>query len=803
MASPTLPITGGHVDLEHRLVIRGARRERLTEREAALLAFLAARPGRYVTPEALLVEVWGYAPGVHSRTVYATAGRLRAKLEEDPEAPAHLESARGLGYRFTPLAAGLPAPVDAFVGRADELAALAALMARARLVTLLGPGGAGKTRLALRWAEGRGAVFCDLSAARSTADVRRAIASAGAPLVVLDNFEQVVDAAAESVAPWLAADATRRALVTSRHALQLRGEHLLAVGPMSGADGAALFRVRARAAGAGAGAGADYTPATLEALVQRLDGLPLAIELAAARSTLLPPERLGLDTLGSAPADAPARHRTLDAVLGWSWSLLSEADRAALVAASVFRGGFTAEAAAAVLDAADPLGALERLRARSMVSAREGRFSLLESVRAYAARRSPALAADAEDRHAAWFARWGAETAQAIEVFGRQDRLAALAAELDNLLAVAERRPGGPLGIQALMAAFPALRHRGGWESYLERLERVPRPWPAALHYQRADVDFLRGEPARALAGLDAAGAGADLLLETRIARAVARIHYNRNQLDEAVEAWTRAAALADRCGAPHLRGSTLESLGILALARGELDAAEGYHQRALALARTAGARQLEAHVIMNLGNVRRRLGRTDEALACFQEALATMRALGNRVDEGFLLKNIALVAMDRGDPEAIDQALREARAFTERHRLERIRAEVLWCQGRAAHARGALAEAEALLREAVLLFRERGVQRLLGLGLAHQGAVLADRGRLAEAEAALVEAAAVIAAMGDPKGRAALAACEGHLALARGEPLDPLLAEARRGQALSDDVRWALRVLEVAAAAE
>ena len=749
MASRTLPITGGHVDLEHRLVIRGARRERLTEREAALLTFLAARPGRFVTPEALLVEVWGYAPGVRSRTVYATAGRLRAKLEVDPEAPAHLESARGLGYRFTPLAAGLPAPVDAFVGRAAELAALAALMARARLVTLLGPGGAGKTRLALRWAEGRGAVFCDLSAARSTGDVRRALASAGAPLVVLDNFEQVVDAAAESVTPWLAADPTRRALVTSRHALQLRGEHLLAVGPMSAADGAALFRVRARAAGAAE----DFTPATLEALVQRLDGLPLAIELAAARSTLLPPERLGLDTLGSAPADAPARHRTLDAVLGWSWSLLSEADRAALVAASVFRGGFTAEAAAAVLDVADPLGALERLRSRSMVSVREGRFSLLESVRVYTAGRSPALAAAAEDRHAAWFARWGAETARAIEVLGRQDRLAALAAELDNLLAVADRRPGGPLGIQALLAAFPALRHRGGWESYLERLERVPRPWPAALHYQRADVDFLRGEPARALAGLDAARAGADLLLETRIARAVARIHYNRNQLDEAVEAWTRAAALADRCAAPHLRGSTLESLGILALARGELDAAEGYHQRALALARTAGARQLEAHVIMNLGNVRRRRGLPEEALACFQEALTIMRALGNRVDEGFLLKNVALVAMDRGDPDAIDQALREARVFTEQHRLERIRAEVLWCQGRVAHARGALAEADA-----------------------------------------------VITAMGDPKGRAALAACGGHLALARGEPLDPLLAEARRGRALSDDVRWALRVLEAAA---
>ena len=276
----------------------------------------------------------------------------------------------------------LPAERDSFVGRGADLTALGRrLREGARLVTLHGPGGMGKTRLALRyawaWRGGYpgGVWFCDLSQARSLDGLLQAVAhgldvplSGGDPvtqlgravagrehcLLILDNFEQVAAHAADSLGRWLEAAPSARFIVTSRELLRLPGEHTLALAPLPGADAVELFHQRAMAAYSG------YMPlavdeAVVGELVEMLDGLPLAIELAAPRVRVMAPEDL-LARMGdrfrllASERGRPQRQATLYATLQWSWELLSVAEQSALAQMSVFEGGLNWAAAEAVIE---------------------------------------------------------------------------------------------------------------------------------------------------------------------------------------------------------------------------------------------------------------------------------------------------------------------------------------------------------------------------------------------------------------------------------------------------------------------
>ena len=277
-----------------------------------------------------------------------------------------------------------------------------------RLVTVLGPGGVGKTRLALELAhrlagEFRdGARFVPLAAidTRERLEQEIELDDAGVELLlVLDNFEQLVDAA-PVVADLLARAPGVTALVTSQAALRLSGEHEVPLAPLAVDAAVELFVLRARALD-----GAD------EAIVEicaRLDGLPLAIELAAARTRLLSPaailERLGrrLDLLTGGPRDAPARQRTLRAAIEWSHDLLEERERALFAQLAVFAGGWSLEGTEAV--AGDVLDELESLVDRSLVVRAGERFGMLETVHEFARERlNDSSEADAvAARHAAW-----------------------------------------------------------------------------------------------------------------------------------------------------------------------------------------------------------------------------------------------------------------------------------------------------------------------------------------------------------------------------------------------------------------
>jgi predicted ATPase/class 3 adenylate cyclase len=461
--------------------------------------------------------------------------------------PEHLFQvvAGGLPSDFPPLGAlpsgfhagdGPPASPNRTIGREDDVRAIAdhLRVVGVRVLTLTGPGGVGKTRLALEAARAlqsefaAGARFVSLAALRRAEDVPAAIVqslgiiplsseSAGQAvtrylsvkqlLLVIDNVEHL-PAAARFVSELLDACPALTVLATSRERLALVGEQCYLVAPLAlprdEKDGDALARVpavalfceRARAHDPGFRLGDANVTAVAE-ICRRVDGLPLAIELAAARCGLLSPgeiaERLdtALTALGAGARDAPARHQTLRATVDWSHDLLADGEKRCFARLSVFAGGATVEAAEKITGT--DLDTLDQLVAKSLLMRRqrEGtptRLGMLETIRAYATERMAAMAdADAvrENHHRFYLAlaqRHGAE--RALMGTGRQEHLARLDADVDNLhvalaWAVARGDPEPALAMCAALGHYWRMRDR-----YADALEWIDR----ALRMPGADA---------------------------------------------------------------------------------------------------------------------------------------------------------------------------------------------------------------------------------------------------------------------------------------------------------------------------
>ncbi len=641
--------------------------------------------------------------------------------------------------------ADLPVHLTHFVGRERELEAVARLLERARLLTLTGAGGSGKTRLAAaaaaRWTPGPGAAgqvaWADLTPVGDPGRVPTQIADAlGVPerpgvgpleavraavgdralLLVLDNCEHVVDAAAAAAEGLLRACPGLRVLATSREALGVAGETAWLVPALAAAEARQLFVDRAQAAHAGF-AITEANAAAVDEICRRLDGVPLAIELAAARVRALPPDQIAarLDDafrlLTSGSRTALPRHRTLRATMEWSHALLSARERALLRRLAVFAGGFTLAAAEAVcadadspfghgaahgaaadaaLAAEDVLDGVATLVDKSLVTMGAGdvdaggepRYRLLETVRQYARERlteAGELAAY-EAAHAGYFL--GVAEAAAPVILGghsSSDMMARLAAEHDNLRAAA------------------------AWT--LREAATDPRRGAEALRFADALFWFWYG-------------AGRWL---------------GTGQFTEA-RRYTAAALQAATDADPALRIRGLLAAGLGAQPQGDYEEAHAYFAEGVALARTLRDPGLLAFALSKLGAAQLMLGDRDAAWASSEEAYALVRELPGSALYGFVGFWRIWTAVERGDLAtarfAAEAYLRVARDSDHRVMIGHSYASL----GRVALAEGKADDAHAYYLDGLRTHQEIGDGWGLGLDLEGLSAVAAVRGRHADA---------------------------------------------------------------------
>lgn len=631
---------------------------------------------------------------------------------------------------------GVTAPPTAredgpLVGRADELAQLRRALAEPGVVTLKGPAGIGKSRLASAWAAETRArtVRCDLAHARAPLDVisalaaalevplgggdeatltealGRALATRGEALVVVDHFDHVV-----AHAPLLAGLAERapgaRLLATSRQPLGVPGERVIDVDPLPEADAISLL-VRAAAA---RGVAIDPTDADVVALARRLDGIPLALELAAGRLGVLSVadvlERLSVSFLRSGCAGLTDREATLEGALRWSLGLLDPVERAAFDQLAVFRGAFDLDAARAVVDALDVAEVVARLVARSVLVRRGARFAMLEVVRELA---SPPP--QAEVRHGRHFAARGApEALDRLDLHGGTRLRRALADDLDDLVAAARRavaRGDASVAAGAANAAWSVFELRGPFRLGLELLEAARSVAPDAIELAASHAWALR-----------CAG-----------------------QLD-------RALAVVSSLPPDHLRAQVIR--GAVLQDQGRPAEAQRWHEAALANARQVGDRRSEGVVLVNLAVVSHQQGRPDDARTLTEQALAAHREIGNMRVEAMTLNNLGHMLLRR-------QLRDEARRCYERalalHRQVGNRAGEASAHGGLANSYLAGPDREQALphfQRALKLHRELGHARAEGIVIGNLALLLDDLGRLDEARAAYERAIEMARAVGD-----------------------------------------------------
>jgi predicted ATPase len=695
----------------------------------------------------------------------------------------------------------LPLQLTSFLGRTGELEELKRLLGAGRLVTLVGSGGIGKTRLAIELAsevleEYANVWLAELAAVTqpelvaqtlmTAIDVREQVGRTAietlidyfgsrAVLVILDNCEHLVEPSATLAESLLQACPGLKVVATSREGLGVAGEtvwrvpslsvpdpgRLPALPEVAGSTAVALFVERARSASPAFQLTNENAPLVVQ-VCRRLDGIPLAIELAASRLSLLtlPQMLTRLDDrfrlLSGGRRTALPRQQTLRAAIDWSYELLTEPERTLLRRVSVFAGGFTLELAEEIcgwgaLDAADVLDLLAALVSKSLVTADEShgglRYQLLESIREYALERSREAKEDQElqKRHAIRFVRLA--EAAATELCGREQRqwFERIDIEIANFRAAfdASVANGGSEAAMRIAAGlglyWRARGHFGEGRSWLERALSPKHEVPASVRakalawasylaiYQGAYTQAqLRGEESLSLYTAVDDGWGIGFALQTLGAVALNQDDYpNAARLEQESIKYLRQTGDTDTLGLSYLY------LGVVALRKGEYPAAFRLLEQAMLSFREVGDERRVSIALRIMGEIELSQGHYSPATALLDESLGLVREARDRVDLGltlYLLGQAARSAQDYARAQALFiESLALAREFN-----DTLSAGLALCElGTVARQQGDFSEAQALFEQGLATFDPRekfGIATCLH-GLAMTAAQLATSG--------------------------------------------------------------------------
>jgi len=698
-----------------------------------------------------------------------------------------------------------------FIGREQERLRLVDEIARgAGLITISGPSGIGKSRLARQvsadvfdaFANGGGTAFCTLSGCRSEGELVAAVARAlevpqesadalagaianrGPMLLLLDNADTISGEGAAVLGRWMERCIELQMIVTSLAPLGIQGEILEELRPLDTGDAVRLYVDRAQRAWADRSFSAAEE-SEIEELVRRLDRIPLAIELAAARVRILSPRALlsmfeqRFDLLGNS-----ATHRggsLLDA-LQLTWRQLAPEEQAILALASVFEGGFSAAAASEVLGAegpephaTSPAALLDGLRRKSLIVSDEEatpRFQLLESVQEFARAELERRGGweEAIRRHATFFLEEATAQARRAEGTAQAEHTRWLREERRNLIAIHQRfRERNPaLSARAILSLSPLILAEG---------------------HPPSEDHLTQG-------ALEAARESGESELVLKVLTHLGEVLFQHGRFEEAEQVLHEALGLAGELGRSEEEGLILGALSILHLERGDVDRCRPFLDRAVALIGEVDSCRLEAAITTTLGIEALERHALEEAEAHFLRSVERYRQVGRSLGAAKALSNLGLTLARQGRLGEARTALQESVALSRNNAHRTLEAYLLVQLAELGLAAGLLAEAEADCNRALQMQRQLGNRFWEAVALFDLGMLALERGELDLAGDRLVQAEGIFLRCEGNASRAGLLlflavldARRGHLAEAK-----PTLAEARASFQASADRAGLLR---------